>query len=969
MPEPGKPDFFVSYNKADRAWAEWIAWDLEETGYSAVLQAWDIQPGQNFVLQMQRATTEAERTLAVLSPDYLTSLFTQPEWAAAFAIDPTGQDGKLVPVRVRECAPRGLLSQIVYIDLVGLAEETARETLRAGVQKGRAKPPVRPSFPERAREAQARPSFPDEPSPDKPPLSYFYRSMAPPRETFVHRSEYDRVVEALLAGPKGERAGTVGITTALRGAGGFGKTALAMEVCWDERIQLAYPNGILWATMGETIEASGRLIQIREILRWWTGKEPPSFETATAAGARLREVLAGKRVLLVVDDVWKPQDVEPFRGLGPGSALLVTIRDSRTLPPERTAIIEVDAMASPEAVALLGARLPEDDTARLGALAARLGKWPLLLKLVNRQLRELVEEDELPLQQALREVEEALEAEGVTTFDQEDAESCRLAVARTLEVSLKRLAEADRERYGTLAIFPKDENIPQPILQRLWGLPPREVHKLCGRLHHLSLLLRFDHTANTVRLHDVFRACLLKRHETEIPAFHCRLLDGSRPASGRWADLPKTESYLWWSLAYHLIGSGQSGVCRDLLLDFDFLQAKLAASTMVKLLGDYSWFLEQRDEELRLVEGALRLSAQVLAKDRDQLAPQLLGRLLDREEPGIQRLLQRARERHPGAWLRPTRATFVRPGGAPLIRTLEERANGVTAVAVVDGRRAVSGSNDGTLRVWDLESGETLRTLEGHAAGVTVVAVVDGRRAVSGSNDGTLRVWDLKSGETLRTLQGHANEVTAVAVVDSRRAVSGSNDGTLRVWDLESGETLRTLQGHTHWVTAVVMVDGRHAVSGSIDRTLRLWNLDSGETLRILEGHSAGVKALAVVDGRRAVSASNDRTLRLWDLASGETLLTLEGHTYWVTAVVVDGRRAVSGSADGTLRLWDLDSGNGTLRLWGKTKKNLAVLILDTPPTALAFSPASSTLVVGDQAGRVHFFAIESESEEPPRLS
>ena len=82
---PDSCDFFVSYNKADRQWAEWIAWHLEQAAYTTVIQAWDFRPGGNFVMQMQQAASRAERTVAVLSPDYLSSRFTQPEWAAAFA--------------------------------------------------------------------------------------------------------------------------------------------------------------------------------------------------------------------------------------------------------------------------------------------------------------------------------------------------------------------------------------------------------------------------------------------------------------------------------------------------------------------------------------------------------------------------------------------------------------------------------------------------------------------------------------------------------------------------------------------------------------------------------------------------------------------------------------------------------------------------------------------------------------------
>lgn len=128
-------DFFISYNRADKKWAEWIAWQLEEAGYTTVIQAWDFRPGSNFVLEMQKAAKEAKRTIAVLSPDYLNARFTKAEWAAAFAQDPTGEKGTLMPVRVRKCELKGLLSQIIYIDLVDLEEEALRKTaLLEGLQ-------------------------------------------------------------------------------------------------------------------------------------------------------------------------------------------------------------------------------------------------------------------------------------------------------------------------------------------------------------------------------------------------------------------------------------------------------------------------------------------------------------------------------------------------------------------------------------------------------------------------------------------------------------------------------------------------------------------------------------------------------------------------------------------------------------------------------------------------------------------
>jgi tetratricopeptide (TPR) repeat protein len=158
-------DFLVSYNRADRGWAEWIAWQLEEAGYTTVIQAWDFRPGSNFIIDMQRAAERASRTVAVLSPNYLQALYTQPEWTAAFAQDPTGEKGTLLPVRVRECELRGLLSQVVYIDLVGLAEEVAKETLLVGAKQGRVKPTTAPGFPETVEHtASEQPGFPGESS-------------------------------------------------------------------------------------------------------------------------------------------------------------------------------------------------------------------------------------------------------------------------------------------------------------------------------------------------------------------------------------------------------------------------------------------------------------------------------------------------------------------------------------------------------------------------------------------------------------------------------------------------------------------------------------------------------------------------------------------------------------------------------------------------------------------------------------
>src|SRR3954451_3858803 len=140
-----KRDFFISFNQADRAWATWIAWVLEEAGYSVFFQDWDFKG--NFVLEVDKAHARSRRTVAVLSPDYLASRFTKPEWAARFAQDATSEHDLLIPVRVRPCDRRGLLAQIVYVDLVDTDRDQARDRLLKRVAGIRPKPEEEPAFP------------------------------------------------------------------------------------------------------------------------------------------------------------------------------------------------------------------------------------------------------------------------------------------------------------------------------------------------------------------------------------------------------------------------------------------------------------------------------------------------------------------------------------------------------------------------------------------------------------------------------------------------------------------------------------------------------------------------------------------------------------------------------------------------------------------------------------------------------
>jgi hypothetical protein len=239
-----------------------------------------------------------------------------------------------------------------------------------------------------------------------------------------------------------------------------------------------------------------------------------------------------------------------------------------------------------------------------------------------------------------------------------------------------------------------------------------------------------------------------------------------------------------------------------------------------------------------------------------------------------------------------------------------------------DGKRAVSGSRDNLVKLWDLENGELLRSISGHRDWVNDVAFAFGGTALlSGSKDRTLKLWNADTGELVRTLEGHKGWVNSVAVSpDGKRAASVSDDRTVRIWDLEAGTLLKTLTGHADWAFAVAFApDGRTVVSAGKDNTVRVWDIETGELKSTLRGHRDWVSTLAVAPtGDRAISGSDDRTARIWNLATGKEERVLRGHGDWVVSVAVspDGKRAVTGSKDGSAKLWDVETGK-VLRTFG----------------------------------------------------
>ncbi|WAL60245.1 serine/threonine-protein kinase [Thermocoleostomius sinensis] len=227
-----------------------------------------------------------------------------------------------------------------------------------------------------------------------------------------------------------------------------------------------------------------------------------------------------------------------------------------------------------------------------------------------------------------------------------------------------------------------------------------------------------------------------------------------------------------------------------------------------------------------------------------------------------------------------------------------------------DGQLLASGSSDATIKLWRLSTRQLLRTLTGHTAAIWSIDLSrDGQTLVSGSEDGTIRVWNVQTGAVVHTLTGHNGPVYAVTLSrDGQTFASSSADKTIKIWNLQTGVLLRTLTGHTDAVRAVAFSpNGQLLASASWDKTVKIWNLQTGSLVHTLEGHRDRVVSVAFsFNGQTLVSAGLDRTIKLWNPQTGTWQQDLTGHSDWVLSVITSAsdRKIISSSKDQTIKLW-----------------------------------------------------------------
>lgn len=796
-------------------------------------------------------------------------------------------------------------------------------------------------------------------------------------------------------------------TTALQGMGGVGKSVLAAAFARACETRRAFTDGvIIWLTFGQQPDLVRNLALVGQAF----DDDPQHYLDLPRGKARLAEVLADKVCLFVLDDIWDMTHAEAFvNALGPRCRLLITTRDGGLATGLGAQEHRLDVLSDDAALKLLAdwsEQTVDSLPPEARAVADECGNLPFALALCGAMAR-----DGTPwadLLDALRQADLAFIEVQFPNYPYPN-------VLKSLKVSVDALARIDpawEKHYLELAVFPADEAVPEAAVMTLWlhtdGLNERSARKLLTTLERKALLrLEGEAPQRRVSLHDL-QHDYVRAAQDDLTGLHGELLEAYRQkCADGWPTGPD-DGHFFEHLAYHLVEAGRKEELRQLLLDFDWLQAKLEATDATALIADFDFLAD--DADLRLVQGALRLSAHVLAQDRTQLAGQLLGRLMTKEGTEINGLIEQANQIPAGIWLRPMTPSLPQPGGS-LLRTLTGHTRTVYAVAVTpDGKRAISASADATLKIWDLSSDKELFTLQGHTHYVYAVAVTpNGQLIISGSEDGTLKVWDLETGAEQRTLAGLDGPVRAVAVTSDGQRVIGTSvaralgiwdlesgteiliipgaggyavaitpDGAqviaeviaarrsgIKVWDLESGAELRTLASHEYTITALAVTpDGQRLISASGD-TLKVWDLENGNELYSIH-HPSHIYALAVTpDAKRLISASDYSTLRVWDLESGTELSSLPRSINLVRSVAIippDGTHIITGANDGTLRLWELGRDTKMRSFPGHTFRVMAVAV--TPDSRRAISASyDGTLKVWDLETGVELHTLEGHNE------
>ena len=792
--------------------------------------------------------------------------------------------------------------------------------------------------------------------------------------------EVAQVVEGLL---RRRHAGLAGVTPILHGAGGFGKTTLAKVVCADRRVRRRFGGRVYLVTLGRDMQGNAAIVEkVNDVIKLVSG-EDATFTDADLAGQWLGSLLDdGPRRLLVLDDVWSAEQLAPFVEGGRQCARLVTTRNPGVLTGRGMPVL-VGQMSVQQARTVLTFELPRLTAVVVDGLLGATGRWPLLLRLVNKILVDAVRAG-ADVSATGADLCRRLRADGPAAADRllstsavavnldNPTERAR-TVRATIEASIDLLAAGDRQRFSELAIFAEDETFPVRLIAVLWRVTGQmdelQSRQSCTRLADLALVTLTPDSGGMVSMHHVVRdylrqvlgsqrliglhQALLDELASKLPStgpLPAGITDEPRPA---WWQLDDRDRYLWDHLVEHLLGGDRMHEAEAVAEDLRWAGARLMRSGPAAPYADLSLIATERAARMR--RAWARTSHLLLPTiPVDSIVDILHTHLGGDRDWGPQVTALRAgsnRSLLVNRWPMPD---LTDPA---LRRTMLGDDAGRYAVAIApDGSWVAVGSGDGIVRIWDAASGNLRFTLVGHTSLVTSVAISsDGSWLATGgaAGDATVRIWDAATGQQRAKLGASSHGVNDVAIApdDTWLATCGDDQGIVRIWDAVTWQQRLTLPGRTGSLSAIAIApDGTWLATGSDDqKTVRIWDVATGTQRTAFAGLTGWLHVLAISpDGTWLATGCGSDSVQLRDTATGQPRATLAadrdhphvgvhgqaGHagevrssTAQSVAIAPDGTWLATGHFDSAVRIWDAATGQQRATLTGHTGEVRAVAI------------------------------------------
>ena len=833
-----KPKIFISHSWEDKPLVRRLEIDLKSAGTDVWIDHSETRGGDNLPERISKALEWCDILLLVWSETAESSRWVELEWTNAIALGK-----RVIPCILGNNELPAILANKIYIDFYKY-EAGLNQLLRSFNAQIAVK-----ELGSRQKHEATR------------PLQHLpYRSL-----TFTGRQEQLENLENGIRNriQNGLQLGFWG----LRGMGGIGKSALAAEMAerFADEVDL-FPGGILWTNQLDEPATNAAARWLRAY-----GIETKDL-SETECVERFHATAKERRPFIVIDNVQNEKAANTLLVRAKGVVNLLTTRDQQNIP-SGVNTVRVDQLSETEAITLLETLIGDKIKNELEVakqVCAQCGYLPLFLNIAGKAISS-------DSTMNLKSYSQALAKRGLSGFAEHD-----VSALVVFDHSYERLEKVTKEIFSILALFP-GEHFGSNFVQAWLGCEDYTARSVLARLENASLLLTAQ--PGRYRFHDRVRDYALGK------------LDNSQEVSA------KKRLIACWT-------------------NWDMIVTELKAVGPFELISEYDSLISEHDDPIfDCWKNFVRNQAYVLDQFPELFFQQALNQ--PRNSPVSLAAQHRvANGQAPERWLE----WINRPKDEPApgcVHVLKGHVGIVFDLAVDQmGMSCVTVCT--SLRLWELQTGKCLRdfTLEGHEGIFWSVAMTGlGDLAVSGSDDNTVCLWNLKTGDCLHVFEGHSEPVTSVAISnDGALIVSGSKDNTVRIWDARKGTCLHILSGHAKakaFRTVFLSKDTNYVASGSGDGTILIWNTKTGQLVRkiVVEGNDKWEEwdrncVLITSDGKSVIQAGLGSNIRFWSIETGECVLSLDspGEKISCISLSADEKFIISGTENGIIRIWDVET-------------------------------------------------------------